>query len=105
MAYFTNPPRYPVFWRSPKTEHPHLVDPVAFFAALILGPIAEANFIQGSMIANATVGMGTFFFTGWLNWLLILIVIASIAYSVWMEIMARRYTTKDDAVAKEEALS
>ena len=72
---------------------------------LILGPIAEANFIQGSMIANATVGTGTYFFTGWLNWLLILIVIASIAYSVWMEIMARRYTTKDDAVAKEEALS
>jgi len=72
---------------------------------LILGPIAEANFIQGSMIANATVGTGTYFFTGWLNWLLILIVVASIAYSVWMEIMARRYTTKDDAVAKEEALS
>jgi len=57
------------------------------------------------MIANATVGTGTYFFTGWLNWLLILIVVASIAYSVWMEIMARRYTTKDDAVAKEEALS
>ena len=72
---------------------------------LILGPIAEANFIQGSMIANATVGMSTYFFTGWLNWLLILIVVASISYSVWMEIMSRRYTTKDDAVAKEEALS
>jgi len=72
---------------------------------LILGPIAEANFIQGSMIANATVGMGSFFFTGWLNWLLIVIVLASISYSVWMEVMARRYTTKDDAVAKEEALS
>jgi len=72
---------------------------------LILGPIAEANFIQGSMIANATVGKATFFLTGWLNWLLIAIVVASIAYSVWMEIMARRYTTKDDAIAKEEALS
>jgi len=57
------------------------------------------------MIANATVGTGTYFFTGWLNWLLILIVLASISYSIWMEIMARRYTTKDDAVAKEEALS
>lgn len=72
---------------------------------LILGPIAEANFIQGSMIANATVGTGTYFFTGWLNWFLILIVLASISYSIWMEIAARRYTTKDDAVAKEEALS
>ena len=72
---------------------------------LILGPIAEANFIQGSMIANATVGVGTYFFTGWLNWLLIIIVLASISYSVWMEVATRRYTTKDDAVAKEEALS
>ncbi|WP_299675808.1 tripartite tricarboxylate transporter permease [uncultured Roseobacter sp.] len=72
---------------------------------LILGPIAEANFIQGAMIANATVGLGSYFFTGWLNWLLILIVVASVSYSVWMEIAHRRYTTKEDAVAKEEALS
>ncbi len=72
---------------------------------LILGPIAEANFIQGSMIANATVGQATYFFTGWLNWFLILIVLASVSYSIWMEIAQRRYTTKDDAVAKEEALS
>lgn len=72
---------------------------------LILGPIAEANFIQGSMIANATVGQATYFFTGWLNWLLIAIVFASVSYSIWMEIAQRRYTTKDDAVAKEEALS
>ncbi|MEO0913080.1 MAG: tripartite tricarboxylate transporter permease, partial [Pseudomonadota bacterium] len=72
---------------------------------LILGPIAEANFIQGSMIANATSSIGTYFFTGGLNLLLIAIVVASVAYSVWMELRARRYTTKDDAVAKEEALS
>jgi putative tricarboxylic transport membrane protein len=65
---------------------------------LILGPIAEANFIQGSMIANATVGMGTYFFTGWLNWLLIGIVVVSIGYSVWMEARSRRYTTKEDAL-------
>lgn len=68
---------------------------------LILGPIAEANFIQGSMIANATIGMGTYFFTGWLNWLLIVIVVASVGYSIWMEVCARRYTTKEGAVAKE----
>ncbi len=72
---------------------------------LILGPIAEANFIQGSMIATATIGIGAYFFTGWLNWLLIFIVTASISYSIWMEVMMRRYTTKDDAIAKEEALS
>ena len=50
---------------------------------LILGPIAEANFIQGSMIANATDGMGTYFLGGALNLVLIAIVIASIAYSMW----------------------
>lgn len=72
---------------------------------LILGPIAEANFIQGSMIANATSGMGQYFFTGTLNLSLILIVIASVGYSVWMELRQRRYTTKEDAVEKEEALT
>ncbi len=71
---------------------------------LILGPIAEANFIQGSMIANATSNVGTYFFTGPLNLILISIVILSITYSVWMELRQRRFTTKDDAVRKEEML-
>ena len=57
---------------------------------LILGPIAEANFIQGSMIANATDGMGTYFLGGALNLVLIAIVIASIAYSVVMELRQNR---------------
>ena len=72
---------------------------------LILGPIAEANFIQGSMIANATSSVGQYFFTGPLNLTLIVIVVASVGYSVWMELRSRRHTTKDDAVEKEEALS
>ncbi len=63
---------------------------------LILGPIAEANFIQGSMIANATDGIGAYFFSGGLNITMIAIVIASIAYSVWMELRSRRYTTKEE---------
>ena len=71
---------------------------------LILGPIAEANFIQGSMIANATSNIGSYFFTGTLNLLLIAIVVSSVGYSIWMELRSRRYITKDDAVAKEEAL-
>ena len=66
---------------------------------LILGPIAEANFMQGAMIANATVGQMAYFFSGWLNWLLILIVVASIGYSIWMELRQRRYTTKEEAQA------
>lgn len=63
---------------------------------LILGPIAEANFIQGSMIANATSSVGSYFFTGPLNLTLIIIVVASIAYSAWMEVCNRRYTSKEE---------
>ena len=57
---------------------------------LILGPIAEANFIQGSMIANATEGMAAYFFAGVLNIGLVSIVILSVVYSVWMELRGRR---------------
>ncbi|WP_299027700.1 tripartite tricarboxylate transporter permease [uncultured Sulfitobacter sp.] len=63
---------------------------------LILGPIAESNFIQGSMIANATEGLGPYFFGGGLNILLIAVVIASIIYSAWMELRSRRYTSKEE---------
>ena len=48
---------------------------------LILGPIAEANFIQGSLIANATVGPWAYFLTGPMNLVLIALVLASILYS------------------------
>ncbi len=63
---------------------------------LILGPIAEANFIQGSMIANATDGMVPYFLTGTLNLFLIAVVLASVAYSVWMEVRNRRYVSKEE---------
>ena len=66
---------------------------------LILGPIAESNFIQGSMIANATTGMGPYFLGGSLNIFLIAVVIASIAYSGWMEVRSRRYTSKEEIMA------
>ena len=53
---------------------------------LILGPIAESNYIQGSLIAGATDGQFAYFFTGGLNIALIAVVVASIAYSVWGEV-------------------
>ena len=62
---------------------------------LILGPIAEANFTQGSMIADATDGRFSYFFGGTLNIALILIVIASVAYSAWMEVLQRRQDRAD----------
>jgi len=47
----------------------YLLEKVGFSAAplvlgLILGPIAEANFIQGSMIANAMNGPAEYFLAG-----------------------------------------
>ncbi|MCY3982391.1 MAG: tripartite tricarboxylate transporter permease [Roseovarius sp.] len=53
---------------------------------LILGPIAEANFIQGSLIANATSSVVEYFLTGALNLCLISMVAVSLLYSVWSEI-------------------
>lgn len=66
---------------------------------LILGPIAEANFIQGSMIASATDGLAPYFFGGALNITLIVIVVASICYSVWMELRQRRVMSRKEIMA------
>ena len=63
---------------------------------LILGPIAEANFVQGSMIAAAQNGMAEYFLTGTLNLVLIGLAVASIIYSVWMELRHRHVMTKED---------
>ncbi len=65
---------------------------------LILGPIAEENFAQGAMIANATDGLGPYFLTGGMNLVLIALVIASIAYSAWMELRSRRYISKEEII-------
>ena len=56
---------------------------------LILGPIAEGNFVEGAMIATAQNGVLPYFFTGTLNMVLIAIVSGSIVYSVWLELKNR----------------
>ena len=57
---------------------------------LILGPIAESNYVTGSQIALAQNGQFAYFFTGTLNIVLILIVVASIGYAAWSEFFARK---------------
>ncbi len=64
---------------------------------LILGPIAEANFIQGSMIASATVGNASYFLGGTLNLTLIALVVMSIGYSAYMEIRGARTPQTEEA--------
>ncbi|MEO0328956.1 MAG: tripartite tricarboxylate transporter permease [Pseudomonadota bacterium] len=61
---------------------------------LILGPIAEANFIQGSLIANAQDGPAIYFLTGTLNIFLIVLVIASIVYSFWSNMVHNKTQAK-----------
>lgn len=56
---------------------------------IILGPIAETNFLQGQMIAQAMDGTFQYFFTGSINLLLISICVLSIGYSVFAEFKAR----------------
>ena len=66
---------------------------------LILGPIAEANFAQGAIIATATVGHMSYFFGGWLNISLILITLLSIGYSVYSLIMKGKISQKSEGAA------
>lgn len=57
---------------------------------LILGPIAEGNFVEGSMIAQAQDGIVPYFFTGTLNSILIAIVVGSVVYSGWLQMRRRK---------------
>ena len=64
--------------------------PAPLVLGVILGPIAESNYVQGQIIAEAGDGMFAYFFTGALNLFLIGLVVASIVYSVVSEIRIRR---------------
>ena len=53
---------------------------------IILGPIAENNFLKGKMIAETDVGVLPYFFTGTINIIVILLCILSIGWSIYGEI-------------------
>ena len=55
---------------------------------IILGPIAEDNFLKGKLIADTDVGAFAYFFTGSMNIIIILLCAASIGYSIYGEIKA-----------------
>lgn len=73
--------------------------PAPLVLGVILGPIAENNYVQGRIIAEAGDGMLRYFCTGALNIFLIVLVIASIAYSVATEIRIRRLESEREAMA------
>ena len=59
--------------------------PAPIVLGIILGPIAENNFLQGKLIAESSEGLLSYFFTGGLNLLLIAIILLSIFYSFYNE--------------------
>ena len=67
---------------------------------LILGPIAGDYFTNGSMIAAATDGPWVYFCTGALNLTLIAMVIGSIAYSFWTNMLQGKPKTVAEAEAE-----
>ncbi len=63
--------------------------PAPVVLGIILGALAEDNFIKGSMIAMTDVGMFRFFFTGTINIIIILLCAASIGYSIFSEMRSQ----------------
>ncbi len=68
---------------------------------LILGPIAADNFITGSRIADAQDGPWVYFFTGPLNIVLVTMVVASIGYSFWTNMLRSTFADKSQKSAGE----
>jgi putative tricarboxylic transport membrane protein len=57
---------------------------------IILGPIAETNFLQGQIIAQVGDGMFVYFFAGALNISLVAIVLLSVVYSIYSELQSKK---------------
>jgi putative tricarboxylic transport membrane protein len=72
--------------------------PAPLVLGVILGPIAESNYVQGRIIAEAGEGMFGYFCLGGMNIFLISLVVLSIFYSVWSEIRTRRMESSVEAV-------
>jgi putative tricarboxylic transport membrane protein len=64
--------------------------PAPLVLGIILGPIAETNFMQGKMIAESSEGVFNYFFTGSINLLIVAACVASILYSIVTEIRTMR---------------
>ena len=64
--------------------------PAPIVLGVILGPLAETNYVQGRLIAEAGDGLFAYFLTGPLNLLLIALCLASVGYSLVTEVRLRR---------------
>jgi putative tricarboxylic transport membrane protein len=68
--------------------------PAPVVLGIILGPIAEDNFLKGKLIADTDVGMFHYFFTGSINIIIIVLCLASIGYSIYSELRTYRKEKK-----------
>ena len=66
---------------------------------IILGPIAEENFLRGKMIADTDVGVFSYFFTGGLNLALIALCLLSLFWGIYSEVKYMRNHSRKAAAA------
>ena len=66
---------------------------------IILGPIAEENFLRGKMIADTDVGVFSYFFTGGLNLALIALCLLSLTWGIYSEVKYMRNHSRKAAAA------
>lgn len=83
----------------------HGYSPAPVVLGIILGPIAEDNFLQGQMIAEATDGLWTYFFTGTTNLLLIALCLFSAGYSFFAEYRRQKRTANQSSGEMAEGRS
>ncbi len=62
--------------------------PAPVVLGIILGVIAEDNYLKGRLIAETDVGVFNYFFTGTINMVIISLCVLSVAYSIYGEIRA-----------------
>ncbi|MBI9087010.1 MAG: tripartite tricarboxylate transporter permease [Desulfobacterales bacterium] len=77
--------------------------PAPVVLGIILGPIAEGNFIKGRMIAETDLGIFGYFFTGGINMFIIGLVAVSLGWSFYGEIKDYRAKAKRAAGQSGEA--
>ena len=70
---------------------------------IILGPIAETNFMQGRLIADTQHGLFEYFCTGGINLVLIALCVFSVGYSAVAELRARRRRKPEGAESWQRA--
>ncbi|WP_198649989.1 tripartite tricarboxylate transporter permease [Zobellella maritima] len=75
--------------------------PSPLVLGIILGPIAETNFVQGEMIASVSGGLASYFLGGSLNIILVMLCLGSIGYSIYGEFRQRNKNMKKVQQEKE----